>query len=96
MLLGDLHGHREIIGGFLREEDLGCLLLERRVGRGVVDLDDVKLWARKVPRGSALQNKPSKLAIDRTLAPAAVLTAKEKSLVSIDAPSNLKVLKAAA
>lgn len=45
VLLGDLHGDREVVGCLGRKVDIDSLLRERRVGRLVINLDDVKLYS---------------------------------------------------
>ena len=39
----DLHCNREVIGCFGREEDINCLLLEGRIIRIMIDLDNMQL-----------------------------------------------------
>ena len=48
MLLGDLHGDGEVVRRLWREVDVDGLLRERRVGRLMVDLDDVELYTALV------------------------------------------------
>ena len=41
VLLGNLHGYREVVGSFRREVNINGLLCERRIGGIVVDLHDM-------------------------------------------------------
>ena len=43
MLLGDLHGYREVVGRFRREENVDSLLLEGGIGGLVANLNDMEL-----------------------------------------------------
>lgn len=47
VLLGDLHGYREVVGCLGWEEDIDCLFSEDGVRSVVINLDDVQLKARK-------------------------------------------------
>lgn len=43
VLLGNLHGHWEIVGSFWREVHIDGLLRKRRIWRGVINLDNMQL-----------------------------------------------------
>lgn len=53
VLLRNLHCDGEIVGGFRREEDIDCFLLEGRIGWLVADLNDVELYVNYIPSAFA-------------------------------------------
>ena len=75
VLSGHLHGYGEVIGGFRREIDINCLLRERWIWCGVVNLHNMKLH-----NGSSADIGFLECA-SRTLAPVAVRTANVNSFV---------------
>ena len=91
VLLGNLHGHREIVRRLWREIDIDRLLSERRVGRLVVNLNDMKLSKRYRLLCSGRVQR-----YEHTFAPVAVRTEKVKTLVGFWHPSILSSANAAA